>query len=137
MALDPVISEGWPGSAALPQHIAESLRLSGSRALFLPRLRLGWSSRNRCKIFSIDACDTIVSSRQMHTISRDSPCYYLTAVAKNRLPVFRSDKIKSVACSALNEARRSGKFSRYAYVVTTDGRVFAAVMGTYYLMSHS
>jgi putative transposase len=56
----------------------------------------------------------------MHTISRDSPGYYLTAVAKNRLPVLRSDKIKSVACSALNEARRSGKFSLYAYVVMPD-----------------
>ena len=30
----------------------------------------------------------------MHTISRDSPCYYLTSVAKDRLPVFRTDEIK-------------------------------------------
>jgi REP element-mobilizing transposase RayT len=56
----------------------------------------------------------------MHTISRDSPCYYLTAVAKNRLPIFRSDTIKSIACSALNEARSSGGFSLYAYVVMPD-----------------
>ncbi len=56
----------------------------------------------------------------MHTISRDSPCYYLTAVAKNRLPIFRSDQIKSIACSALNEARSSGGFSLYAYVVMPD-----------------
>ena len=56
----------------------------------------------------------------MHTISRDSPCYYLTAVAKDRLSIFRSDKIKSIACSALNEARASGSFSLYAYVVMPD-----------------
>ena len=56
----------------------------------------------------------------VHTISRDSPCYYLTAVAKDRLPVFRSDKIKSIVCSALNEARGSGRFSLYAYVVMPD-----------------
>ena len=43
-----------------------------------------------------------------------------TAVTKNRLPVFRSDKIKSIACSALNEARSSGKFSLSAYVVMSD-----------------
>ena len=56
----------------------------------------------------------------MHTISRDSPCHYLTAVAKKRLPIFRSDKIRSIRCSALNEARHSGKFSLYAYVVMPD-----------------
>ena len=56
----------------------------------------------------------------MHTISRDSPCYYLTAVAKDRLPIFRSDTIKSIVCSALNEARGSGGFSLYAYVVMAD-----------------
>jgi putative transposase len=56
----------------------------------------------------------------MHTISRDFPCYYLTAVAKDRLPIFRGDEIKSIACSALNEARGSGGFSLYAYVVMPD-----------------
>ena len=56
----------------------------------------------------------------MHTISRDSPCYYLTSVAKDRLPVFRSDQIKLITCSALDEARLSGKFSLYAYVIMPD-----------------
>jgi putative transposase len=56
----------------------------------------------------------------MHRISRDSPCYYLTAVAKDRLPIFGSDTLKSIACSALDEARRSGDFSVYAYVVMPD-----------------
>lgn len=56
----------------------------------------------------------------MHTISRDAPCYYLTSVAKDRLPVFSSDKIKAITCSALDEARRSGKFALYAYVIMPD-----------------
>ena len=56
----------------------------------------------------------------MHIISRDAPCYYLTSVAKERLQVFRSDEIKLVACAALDEARRSGKFGLYAYVIMPD-----------------
>ena len=56
----------------------------------------------------------------MHTISRDTPALYLTAVAKDRLPVFRTDAIKLVTCSALNEARKSGGFSIYAYVLMPD-----------------
>jgi REP element-mobilizing transposase RayT len=56
----------------------------------------------------------------MHTISRDSPCYYLTSVAKDRLPVFANDKIKAITCGALDEARRSGKFALYAYVIMPD-----------------
>lgn len=60
------------------------------------------------------------NSRPMHIVSRDSPCYYLTSVAKNRLPVFRSDEIKRVACCALDEARRSGQFALYAYVIMPD-----------------
>jgi REP-associated tyrosine transposase len=56
----------------------------------------------------------------MHTISRDSPCYYLTSVAKDRLSVFRTDEIKLVTCAALNEARDSGNFALYAYVLMPD-----------------
>ena len=56
----------------------------------------------------------------MHIISRDSPCYYLTSVTKDRLPVFRTDEIKLVTCAALDEARQSGKFALYAYVVMPD-----------------
>jgi putative transposase len=56
----------------------------------------------------------------VHTISRDWPCYYLTAVAKERLPIFRSGRIKSIACAALNEARCSGNFALYAYVLMPD-----------------
>lgn len=56
----------------------------------------------------------------MHTISRDNPALYLTAVAKDRLPVFQTDALKIVTCSALDEARRSGGFAIYAYVVMPD-----------------
>ena len=56
----------------------------------------------------------------MHTISRDSPCYLLTSVAKARLPVFRTDELKEIACKGLDEARKSGKFALYAYVIMPD-----------------
>ena len=58
--------------------------------------------------------------RLMHIISRDTPALYITAVAKDRLPVFRTDALKIVACNALNEARESGGFSIYAYVIMPD-----------------
>jgi REP element-mobilizing transposase RayT len=53
-------------------------------------------------------------------ISRDTPALYLTAVAKDRLPVFRTDTIKTIACRALDEARTSGGFAIYAYVIMPD-----------------
>ncbi|MGH9944986.1 MAG: transposase [Pyrinomonadaceae bacterium] len=56
----------------------------------------------------------------MPTISRDTPGLYLTSVAKDRLSVFRSDKIKVVTCAALDEARKSGGFDLYAYVIMPD-----------------
>ena len=56
----------------------------------------------------------------MHIVSRDHPCYYRTSVTKDRLPVFRSDRMKSVLCAAIDEARRSGKFALYAYVIMVD-----------------
>jgi putative transposase len=56
----------------------------------------------------------------MHVISRDAPCYFLTSVPKDRLPVFRTDELKDVAGNAINEARKSGKFALYAYVIMPD-----------------
>jgi REP element-mobilizing transposase RayT len=56
----------------------------------------------------------------MATISRDTPGLYITAVCKDRLPVFRKDEIKELACKALNEARTSGKFLIFAYVIMLD-----------------
>jgi REP element-mobilizing transposase RayT len=58
--------------------------------------------------------------RLMHAISKDTPALYLTSVAKDRLPVFRTDKIKLITCAAPHEARTSGGFSIYAYVIMPD-----------------
>ncbi|MDX6614137.1 MAG: hypothetical protein QOD75_3323 [Blastocatellia bacterium] len=56
----------------------------------------------------------------MHTISRDTPALYLTATAKDRLSVFRTEAIKKVTCSALDEARNNHGFAIYAYVIMAD-----------------
>jgi putative transposase len=56
----------------------------------------------------------------MATISKDTPCLFITTVTRNRLPVFRTAKLKDVACRALDEARRSGGFSLFAYVVMPE-----------------
>ena len=56
----------------------------------------------------------------MQTISRDTPALYLTSVTKDRLPVFRTEALALVACAALHEARTSGVFSIYAYVIMPD-----------------
>src|SRR5437016_5264376 len=53
-------------------------------------------------------------------ISRDSQALYITLVAKDRLPVFRSDAVKKVSCEAVNEAHNSGGFLIFAYVIMPD-----------------
>jgi REP element-mobilizing transposase RayT len=53
-------------------------------------------------------------------VSRDSPAFYLTAVTKDRLPVFRTAAIAKIACEAIAEARRSGGFLIFAYVLMLD-----------------
>ena len=56
----------------------------------------------------------------MIQITRDKPCYYLTSVAHNRLPVFRKDRIKQIVCDAWCEARKSGEILIFAYVIMPD-----------------
>jgi len=56
----------------------------------------------------------------MATISKDNPCLFITTVALNRLPVFRTDALKGVACRALDEARHSAGFALFAYVIMPD-----------------
>lgn len=56
----------------------------------------------------------------MVTISRDTPCLYITAVCKDRLLIFGTDPIKELACRAIDEARASGKFAVFAYVIMPD-----------------
>ena len=53
-------------------------------------------------------------------ISQDAPALYITVVTKDRLPVFRTDQIKQVLCSAIDEARKSARFLLFAYVIMLD-----------------
>jgi REP element-mobilizing transposase RayT len=57
---------------------------------------------------------------EMVRISRDDPFYYLTSVAHDRLPIFRSDAIKDIACRSWDEARKSGEILIFAYVIMPD-----------------
>jgi REP element-mobilizing transposase RayT len=56
----------------------------------------------------------------MFQISRDNPAYYMTSVTHNRLLIFRTDEIKQIVAEAINEARRSGGFLIFAYVIMLD-----------------
>lgn len=56
----------------------------------------------------------------MFRISKDNQAYYLTAVTKDRLPVFRTDKFAELMCAALAEARKTDKFLIFAYVIMLD-----------------
>jgi putative transposase len=56
----------------------------------------------------------------MATINKDTPCLFVTTVTRNRLPVFRTDSLKDVACGALDEARRSRGFALFAYVIMPE-----------------
>lgn len=56
----------------------------------------------------------------MVRISRDTPFYYLTSVTKDRLPIFRTDKMKQIAARAFDEARLSAKILIFAYVIMPD-----------------
>ena len=53
-------------------------------------------------------------------ISHDSPILYITAVTKDRLPVFRTDWMREFLCTALDEARRSAGVLLFAYVIMLD-----------------
>jgi len=53
-------------------------------------------------------------------ISHDSPVLYTTLVTNNRIPVFRTDRMREFICSAIDEARRSAGFLLFAYVVMLD-----------------
>jgi REP element-mobilizing transposase RayT len=56
----------------------------------------------------------------MFQISRNTPAYFLTSVAHNRLPVFQTDSVKNIVCNALDESRRSAKILIFAYVIMPD-----------------
>lgn|SRR5574341_76860 len=54
------------------------------------------------------------------SITIDPPALFITAVAKDRLPVFRTDAIKMITCAAIDEARTSAGFLLFAYVLMPD-----------------
>jgi putative transposase len=56
----------------------------------------------------------------MFRISKDSPVYYLTSVANNRLRVFQTERLKKLMCDALGEARTSAGLLLFAYVIMPD-----------------
>ena len=56
----------------------------------------------------------------MVTISKDTQALYITAVAKDRLPVFQKDEMKTITCNAIDEARKSCGFLLFAYVIMPD-----------------
>jgi len=66
--------------------MAESLWLSAASPIFTLRLRLGLSMQ---KLFIAMA---YMVDGHARNLARRAPCYYLTSVAKDRLPVFGSDK---------------------------------------------
>ncbi len=53
-------------------------------------------------------------------VSIDTPVYFFTSVAHDRLPIFRTDKLKQIACNALDEARRSAQLLIFAYMIMPD-----------------
>ena len=53
-------------------------------------------------------------------VSQDTPVLYITLVAKDRLPVFRTDEMKDTLCRAIDEARKSAGFLLFAYVIMID-----------------
>jgi putative transposase len=53
-------------------------------------------------------------------ISIDTPVYFFTSVAHDRLPIFRTDKLKQIACDAFAEARKSAGLLLLAYVIMPD-----------------
>lgn len=56
----------------------------------------------------------------MFQVSKTTPAYYLTSVTHDRLPVFKSARIKEIVCRALDEARRSAGMRLFAYVIMPD-----------------
>lgn len=53
-------------------------------------------------------------------VSKDSSALFITAVAKDRLPVFQTAAIKTVTCNAIDEARNSCGLRLFAYVIMPD-----------------
>lgn len=88
---------------------------------------VGFALFNARQVFDLPISLALISAvcdrafkRMSLTISIDHPCLYITAVAKDRLSVFRTDAIKSFTCAAIDEARISCGFLLFAYVLMPD-----------------
>ena len=57
---------------------------------------------------------------QRFLISQDSPALFITIVTKDRLPVFRTERVTEILCRALDEARTSARLLLFAYVIMID-----------------
>ena len=53
-------------------------------------------------------------------ISQDSPVLFITIVTQHRLPVFQTEQMAELLCCAINEARHTGAFLLFAYVIMLD-----------------
>ena len=53
-------------------------------------------------------------------ISIDTPVYFFTSVAHDRLPIFQTDKLKEIMANALDEARRSANLLIFSYAIMPD-----------------
>lgn len=53
-------------------------------------------------------------------VSKDTQAYYLTAVTKDRLPIFRTEVFARIVCNAINESRSKHGFLIFAYVIMLD-----------------
>ncbi len=56
----------------------------------------------------------------MFYISKNNPCYFITSVTNNRLPIFRTAQLKDICCNAFDEARKSSGIKIFAYVLMDD-----------------
>jgi len=78
-----------------------------------PDVRKGYAFPSNSQIFE-------AAPQTMMRISKDTPFYYLTSVTNNRLPVFRTEKLKEITANALDEARKSADILIFAYVIMPD-----------------
>ncbi|HET8783826.1 MAG TPA: transposase [Pyrinomonadaceae bacterium] len=53
-------------------------------------------------------------------ISQDSPALFITIVTQHRHQVFQTNKMCELLCRAIDEARKSGGFLLFAYVIMLD-----------------
>ena len=96
---------------ALPRRCAQVSDLPTVLPLF-PGLRPTLQNSFLAKV------DMMLSVRL--TISKDDPCLFITAVGKDRLPIFRTEAVKSITGGAIDEARTSCGFLLFAYVIMPD-----------------